>query len=102
SLATPRGRPEQALLFHGRSAGTGVPSAFHVSRTYNHFPSFFIETEKNTCRSRGPSPSCPLLHRPRTASPWLGAEREGYSRLLRLSRFLHKKFLDRCSPRNPS
>jgi hypothetical protein len=28
------------------SAGVGVPSAFHVSRTYSHFPPFFMETER--------------------------------------------------------
>ena len=28
------------------SAGAGAPSAFHVSRTYSHFPSFFIDTER--------------------------------------------------------
>jgi len=28
------------------SAGAGAPSAFHVSRTYSHFPPFFMETER--------------------------------------------------------
>ena len=49
SIATPvTARLERALLLRGAalSAGVGVPSAFHVSRTYSHFPPFFMETER--------------------------------------------------------
>ena len=32
--------------FFGLSAEACAPSEFHVSRTYNHFPPFFTETER--------------------------------------------------------
>ena len=50
SIATPRRRnvSNWYYFFAGAalSAGVGAASAFHVSRTYSHFPPFFMETER--------------------------------------------------------